>query len=144
MKKKELLAIIGVVVVIIAGAVYGVIEWSRMTSSRQSAKIAVADRVQNTPRTEVAIAVLDALPEVQTIKNAVVKAGRKPFYTPEGEDGDIVSVSLRESFPEDEHTSRIDSFNVNVKTGEVTVEDIVSGGQISYDEWKKSMDTRFP
>lgn len=86
-----------------------------------------------------AIQMVQAITEVQNIEKSVEKAGRKPFYTPEGRDGDIVTVSLRESFPDDPHTSRIDTFNVNITTGIITVEDVVSGGQISLEEWKKKV-----
>ena len=48
-----------------------------------------------------------------------------------------MTVSLRESFPDDPHTSRIDTFNVNITTRIITVKDVVSGGQISLGEWMK-------
>ena len=86
-----------------------------------------------------AIQILQTIPEVQNIEKSVKKAGRKPFYTPEGKDGDIVTVSLRESFPDDPHTTRIDTFNVNITNGIITVEDVVGGGQISLEEWKKKV-----
>jgi len=86
-----------------------------------------------------AIDILKTIPEIQNIEKSVIKAGRKPFYTPEGANGDIVRVSLRESFPDDPHTSRIDTFNVDITTGMITVEDVVSGGQISLEEWKKKV-----
>jgi len=84
-----------------------------------------------------AIDILKEIPEVQNIERSVIKAGRKPFYTPEGMDGDVVTVSLRESFPDDPHTTRIDTFNVNLTTRIITVEDVARGGQISLEEWKK-------
>lgn len=90
-----------------------------------------------------AIQILQMIPEIQTIQNSVVKAGRKPFYTAEGESGDIVTISIRESFPDDPHTSRIDTFNVNVKSKVVTVEDVVSGKDIPFAVWKKTVKERF-
>jgi len=84
-----------------------------------------------------AISILETIPEIQNIEKSVIKEGRKPFYTPEGIEGDVMTVSLRESFPDDPHTSRIDTFNVNITTRIITVEDVVSGGQISLEEWKK-------
>lgn len=90
-----------------------------------------------------AIEILQAISEVQIIKNSIIKLGRKPFFTPEGENGDIVTVSLRESFPDDPHTSRIDTFNVNVKSKVITVEDFVTNKQLSLDEWKKTVKERF-
>ena len=83
--------------------------------------------------------ILKTIPEIQNIEKQVKKEGRKPFYTPEGRDGDIVIVSLRESFPDDPHTTRIDTFNVNITNGIITVEDVVNGGQISLEEWKKKV-----
>ena len=84
-----------------------------------------------------AISILETIPEIQNIEKSVIKEGRKPFYTPEGIEGDVMTVSLRESFPDDPHTSRIDTFNVNITTRIITVEDVVSGGQISLGEWMK-------
>lgn len=90
-----------------------------------------------------AVNYLEKLPEIRQIENAVKKAGQsKTFYTNEDIVGDVVSISLRESF-EDQHTSRIDSFNVNLKTKEILVEDVVSGGTITFDEWKKNLNERF-
>jgi hypothetical protein len=93
--------------------------------------------------TEKAIKLLQNIPEIQIIEKSVVRAGRKPFYTPEGENGDIVTISLRESFPDDPHTSRIDTFNINIKTNFITVEDVVSGQDISFSQWKKEIKNRF-
>lgn len=90
-----------------------------------------------------AINILKTLPEVQTIEKSVIKAGRKPFFTPEGETGDVVKISLRESFPDDPHITRIDTFNVNIKTNKITVEDVVSGQDISLEQWKKTVNERF-
>lgn len=93
-----------------------------------------------------AISLLEAIPEIRIIQSAVIKAGRKPFFIPEGESGEIVTVSLRESFPEDAHTSRIDTFNVNIKSGVITVDDVamVSGSEmITLEEWKKTVKERF-
>ena len=90
-----------------------------------------------------AINILKAIPDIQTIEKSVITAGRKPFYTQEGENGDIVNISLRESFPDDPHTSRIDTFNVDIKSKIVTVEDTVSGNVISLEEWKKTVEERF-
>ena len=90
-----------------------------------------------------AIRLLEAIPEIQIIKEAVTKAGRKPFFTLEAENGDVVVISLRESFTEDLHTSRIDTFNVNLKSKEVTVEDVAANKEITLDEWKKTVKPRF-
>lgn len=95
-------------------------------------------------KTQEAISLLESVPEIQTIKKAVLANGRKPFYTPENENGDIVRISLRESFPDDPHTSRIETFNVNIKSKNITVEDIVSGKDISLADWEKTVKERFP
>jgi hypothetical protein len=86
-----------------------------------------------------AIQMLQAISEVQNIERTVSHAGRKLFYTPEGVNGDVVRVSLRESFPDDPHTSRIDTFNINIKTKIITVEDVVTEQDISLEEWKKKI-----
>jgi hypothetical protein len=86
-----------------------------------------------------AIQMLQAISEVQNIERTVSHAGRKLFYTPEGVNGDVVRVSLRESLPDDPHTSRIDTFNINIKTKIITVEDVVTGQDISLEEWKKKV-----
>jgi hypothetical protein len=83
-----------------------------------------------------AISKLDQITEIDKIKQKVFQAGRKPFYTNEGIRDKIVSISLRESFPEDAHTTRIDTFNVGLDSGVIMVEDVVSGGQISLEDWK--------
>jgi len=86
-----------------------------------------------------AIQMVQAITEVQNIERSVKNTGRKPIYTPEGRDGDIVTISLRESFPNDLHTTRIDTFNVNITNGVITIEDVVGGGQILLEEWKKKI-----
>ena len=95
-------------------------------------------------KTSEAINILETIPEIKTIQQSVVKAGRKPFFTPEGENGDIVTVSLRESFSDDPHTSRIDTFNVNIISKEITVSDVVTSKDMSLEEWKKTVKERFP
>jgi hypothetical protein len=93
--------------------------------------------------TEKAITLLESIPEIQIIKKSVIAAGRKPFFTPESENGDIVQVSLRESFPDDPHTSRIDTFNINIQSKIITVYDVATDKDISLDEWKKTVKERF-
>lgn len=86
---------------------------------------------------------LKQIPEIKTIENAVLKAGRKPFYTPEGQNGNIITISLRESFPDDPHTSRIDTFKIDVLLKVITVEDVVNNKDITLEEWKKTIKERF-
>ena len=93
--------------------------------------------------TKEAIKILENIPEIKTIQDSVIKAGRKPFFASESEEGNIVTISLRESFPEDAHTSRVDTFNVNIKTNEITVADVVNNSTISLEEWKKTVKDRF-
>lgn len=99
--------------------------------------------ITSSNNTEKAIKLLESIPEIQIIKDSVIKAGRKPFFTPEGENGDVVTISLRESFPDDQHTSRIDTFNINILSKIITISDVVTNKDISLDEWKKTVNERF-
>lgn len=120
-------------------------------SSKPSANLKGAPSVVPSPtapitssnNTEKAIALLESIPEIQIINDSVIKAGRKPFFTPEGENGDVVTISLRESFPDDPHTSRIDTFNINIQSKIITISDVVTNKDISLDEWKKTVNERF-
>lgn len=94
-------------------------------------------------KTSQAINLLKAIPEIKIIEDAVVKSGRKPFFTSEGENGDIITVSLRESFPDDPHTTRIDTFNVNITTKEITISDYATDNDILFEEWQKTVKERF-
>lgn len=91
-----------------------------------------------------AIQILQTLSEIQKIQNSVTSAGRKPFFTAEEENGDLVKISLRESFPEDAHTSRIDTFNVDLKTKIITIDDVLTDKAIPFNEWQKTIEERFP
>ncbi|MFC1790656.1 hypothetical protein ACFLZP_04210 [Patescibacteria group bacterium] len=84
-----------------------------------------------------AIDKLNQIAEIDKIKRMVIQAGRKPFYINEGIDGYVVSVSLRESFPDDPHTTRIDSFQVNLETGIITVLDIASNDYLPLEKWQE-------
>ncbi|PJA87208.1 MAG: hypothetical protein CO141_00610 [Candidatus Moranbacteria bacterium CG_4_9_14_3_um_filter_42_9] len=113
-------------------------------------KIYLTHTIKNTAtrsqqnNTETALKILEDVPEVKTIQNSVIKAGRKPFFTSESEKNNIVTISLRESFPGDPRTSRIDTFNINIVSKTITVEDIVSNKTNSLEEWKKTVNERFP
>lgn len=93
-------------------------------------------------KTTQAINLLKEIAEIKIIENAVVKNGSKLFYTNEGENGDVITVSLRESFP-DLHSTRIETFNVNIKTEEITVSDYATDNNITLEEWKKTVKERF-
>ncbi len=93
-----------------------------------------------------AIKILQAIPEIQIIENAVIKNGRKTFFTQGSISGDVVTVWLYEGGFPDQHTTRIDTFNVNIKSKVITVDDVaMKSGQetITLDEWKKTVKTRF-
>lgn len=95
---------------------------------------------------EKAIDILKAIPEVQIIQNAVAKNGRKVFFSQGDVRGDIVKISLMEGGFPDQHTTRIDTFNVNVKSNVITVDDVamISGQEfITLDAWKKTVNERF-
>jgi hypothetical protein len=90
-----------------------------------------------------AIGILDAIPEIQTIKKAVIKAGNNPFFQFENLKGEMVTISLHEDVTGQPQTNRIETFNVNLATGEITIYDVVNNTNISYDEWKKTVADRF-
>lgn len=100
----------------------------------------------NTDNYNKAVQILQVIPEIQTIQNAVIKNGRNiSFSSAGGENGDIVTVLLfEEGFP-DQHTTRIDTFMVNVKTNEVQVYTAASvpNKNLSLEDWKKTVKERF-
>lgn len=132
------IALLVLVIIGIGGTIY----YLTQTQNKQPVTTVKPEQTAK-PISVEAIDLLTALPEIQTIEKSVIKAGRKPFFTPEGESGDIVTVSLRESFPDDPHTSRIDTFNVNIKSKVITVEDVVTGKTIPLEEWKETVKERF-
>lgn len=100
----------------------------------------------NTNNYDTAIKMLQAIPEIQIIENAVIKNGRKTFFMQSDVNGDVVKIWLYEGGFPDQHTTKIDIFNVNVKSGVITVDDVaMKSGQetITLDEWKKTIKIRF-
>ncbi len=100
----------------------------------------------NTVNYDKAVKILQAVPEIQIIENAVIKNGRNTsFSSAGGENGDIVTVLLFEGGFPDQHTTRIDTFMVNVKTNEIQVYDATSvpNKNLSLEEWKKTVKDRF-
>lgn len=136
--KVSLIIILTVIVLIAAGGLYFL---QQKTSERQETQ--VSEPTINNANVSEAINLLKTVPEIKIIEDAVIKSGRKPFFTSEGESGDIITVSLRESFPDDPHTTRIDTFNVNINTKEIIVSDYVTNNDIPLDEWKKTVKERF-
>jgi hypothetical protein len=112
-----------------------------LLSAKKQVNILNSNRLSS--ETEEYIKLLEQIPEIQKIEQGVLKEGRKPFFTDEGKNGDIISLSLRESFPDDPHTSRIDTFDIDIKTKIITVEDVATGENISLEEWKRSIKERF-
>ena len=90
-----------------------------------------------------ATTMLEALPEIQTIQKAVIAAGRKPFFVLEQENKNTVTISLKESFPQDQHTNRIDTFKIDLTTKTIMVYDITTDSYVPLEEWKKSVKERF-
>lgn len=86
-----------------------------------------------------ATSLLDGIPEIVKIKQKIIRAGNKPFYADEDEQGSVIRVSLRESFLEDGHTTRIETFDVNLSSNTITVEDIVNGGVTSLKDWQQKV-----
>lgn len=126
--------IITFIVLLLLGAVAGFFLLGKQKSS---------EPIISSDKTSQAINLLKEVAEIKIIEDAVVKSGRKLFYTNEGENGDIITVSLRESFPDDPHTTRIDTFNLNINTKVITVSDYATDKDISLEEWKKTVKERF-
>lgn len=148
MNQKSLIPLIVVVlIVIVLGGYFLLNNKTNLTSEKQKTPVNQGNQISvpntNSDKVSEAISLLETIPEIKIIKDSVVKAGRKPFFTPEGENGDIVTVSLRESFPDDPHTSRIDTFHININSKEITVSDVVTNRDISLEDWKKSVRERF-
>jgi hypothetical protein len=90
-----------------------------------------------------AVKVLEEKAEIKIIEKASQNAGRTPFFTSENETGNVVTLSLRESFPEDSHTTRIETFKVDTFSYEIMVYDAISDKYLTYDEWKVTVSKRF-
>lgn len=93
-----------------------------------------------------AVNMLQTIPEVQLIQQAVIKNGRNTSFShAAGENGDIVTVLLFEGGFPDKISRRIDTFMVDIKTNEIQVYTgaPVSNKNLSLDEWKKTVRTRF-
>lgn len=100
----------------------------------------------HTENYEKAVKIVQAIPEMTIIENAVINKGKKMrFSSAGGEFRDIVTVLLfEEGFP-DLHTSRIDTFMVNIKTNDIQVysASTIPNKNISLEEWKKTVKERF-
>lgn len=93
-----------------------------------------------------AVKILQAIPEIQIIENAVIKNGRKTFFMQGDINEDVVKVWLYEGGFPDQHTTRIDTFNVNIMSQVITIDDVAmtSGREsITLEEWKKTVKERF-
>lgn len=93
-----------------------------------------------------AMIVLQEVPEVQALQKDILALGRTTFFEAGVEDGDLIKIWLYEGGFPDGHTTRIDTFNVNVKTKVITVDDVamISGKEsITLEEWKKTVKGRF-
>ncbi len=86
--------------------------------------------------------VLLALPEIQVIKASVEKAGNHLSFTPEHQSNDAVRVDMGEVLAD--HVSSIDTFDVNIVSGEVLVLSKTGGEIVSYADWAKTIPERFP
>lgn len=93
-----------------------------------------------------AMSILQNVPEIQELQKDIIKLGRTTFFEAGEENGDVVKIWLYEDGNPDKHITRIDTFNVNVKTKVVTVDDVamMSGKEfITLEEWKKTVTGRF-
>lgn len=93
-----------------------------------------------------AMSILQGIPEIQDLQKDIIKLGRTTFFKAGDEHGDIVKIWLYEDGFPDNHITRIDTFNVNIKTSVITVDDVamMSGKEfITLEEWKKDVKGRF-
>lgn len=81
---------------------------------------------------------------IQYIQDILKKDGRTGYLEYQSEKGDVVTVFLIEGGFPDNHTTRIDTFLMNVKTGEILVSDMTSNKNVSLKEWGKDVTKRFP
>lgn len=93
-----------------------------------------------------AMSILQNLPEIRLLQNDIKRLGRTTFFKAGEENGDVVKIWFYEDGFPDNHTTRIDTFNVNIKTKVITVDDVamMSGKEfITLDDWKKTVKGRF-
>ncbi len=93
-----------------------------------------------------AMSILQNVPEIQLLQKDIIRLGRTTFFEAGDENGDIVKIWLYEDGNPDKHITRIDTFNVNIKTKVITVDDVamMSGKEfITLEEWKKTIKGRF-
>lgn len=142
-----------IIIVLAIGAVYLLgTRWDNIRSIFQSGRSVSTQTLDstsgsNTSNYNKAVKMLQEIPEIQIIENAVIKNGRNTsFSSAGGENGDIVTVLLFEGGFPDKHTTRIDTFMVNIKTNEIQIYDATSvpNKNLSLDEWKKTVKERFP
>lgn len=91
-----------------------------------------------------AMSILQNVPEIQLLQKDIKRLGRTTFFKAGEENGDVVKIWLYEDA--DNHITRIDIFNVNIKTKVITVDDVamISGQEtITLNEWKKTVKERF-
>ena len=91
-----------------------------------------------------AIAMLEKNRSILYIQRVIQKNGTKAFFSPGEVNGDIVTIWFYEGGFPDQHTTRIDTFMVNTKTGEILVDDVVNNKIISLKDWGMNIIQRFP
>lgn len=124
----------------------------RFTASKASSDKEVGDIMatfrfaspETTTTGDKAIAILQENKSIQYIQGIVIDRGRKAYLEKQSEKDNVVEISLIEDGFPDKHTTRIDTFQVNVETGEIQVVNMVNNKNISLDEWAAEVTQRFP
>lgn len=98
----------------------------------------------NSKNYQKAITILQENKSIQYIQSVVAGNGRKAYLEKQSEKDNVVEISLIEGGFPDKHTTRIDTFQVNVETGEIKVVDMVNNKNISPDAWGAGIAQRFP
>lgn len=129
--------------------IYHIVIFSAASLEKEIGDIVATFRFTNgntSPNYVSAMSILQNVPEIQLLQNDIKRLGRTTFFEAGDENGDVVKIWLYEDGFPDNHTTRIDTFNVNVKTKVITVDDVamISGKEtITLDEWKKTVKGRF-
>jgi len=150
--------VVSVIVVLSAISIYKVA--TRHTASTQSVSQASNADTQTTPFAptgtpsgfddtsyqqdfDTAVSFIKTVPEIQHMQEVIARNGHTLSYEPEGEDGNLFTVSVFETSPNGEQRLAVDSFEVDIVKGEVFPIDLPKAERIPLQNWKDSVNSRF-
>lgn len=117
---------------------------STASSDKEIGDIVATFKFVTTAQSDKAVALLQENTSIQYIQRVIANGGTKAYLEPQNEKGDVAEVNLIEGNFPDNHTTRIDTFMVNVKTGEILVYDVANNKNISLKNWGTNIIQRFP